>query len=162
MVLCSFVKNKPLIGRDGVQVNGLYLKGIAAADEGMAVKCTISYNDDATNHFIGGVVESIAIALKIASITSFSVSEEYPIAGDTITFTCVASGKEEPTFTFATYSNVFDESLFTELSIPPVTTSGTTYIAKYVTQTIFANPTGQQVTCMVSYWTMFIARTFKI
>ena len=32
-----------------------------------------------------------------------------------------------------------------------MTTSGTTYIAKYVTQTIFANPTGQQVTCMADY-----------
>ena len=151
MSLCSFVKNEPLIGGDGVQVNGLYLKGIAAADEGMALKCTISYNDDAANYFIGGAVESVAIALKIASITSFSVSNAAPIAGDTITFTCVASGKEEPTFSFTTNSNVFDASRFMELPIPPVTTSGTTYTAKYETKISIANPTGQQVTCTVSY-----------
>ena len=151
MALCSFAEKLPLVEVDGVRVNGLNLRGIVASDDGMTVKCTISYIDDAANHFIGGAVESVAIALKIASITSFSVSNADPIAGDTITFTCVASGKEEPTFTFATKNNVFDASRFTELSIPPVTTSGTTYTAKYETKIIIADPTGQQVTCTVSY-----------
>ena len=146
MTLFSFVEKSPLIGGDGVQVDGLYIKGITAADEGMAVKCEIAYTDDVLNHFVGGKVESVAIALKIASITSFSISEADPIAGDTITFTCVATGKDVPNLTFE-----FDESRFQFVSKPEVVSNATTHTAEYITKIITANPTGQKVKCMVSY-----------
>ena len=91
--------------------------------------------------------------LKIAQISSLTVSDDSPINGDTITLTCTATGESAPTFTFSTGNKKsVDSTFFEEVEVVPVETTSTTHVAKYVTKTIAPNVlrSGTTFKCEVS------------
>jgi len=125
---------------------------LTADDDDLMVRCEITYTADSANNFNGGVVTSDTLTLKLASVTSFTVSSDSITNGDTITLTCVATGETVPTFTFYTRGSAFDASKYTFVSGPTVETSGTTFTAEYVTTTKQATVIqgGQKAYCEVN------------
>ena len=129
------------IGTNGIRVSPLTLRDLASEEDGLKVRCNIVYQPDTDNHFFGATVTSGDMVLKIAQISSLTVSDAQPIKGTTITLTCTATGESAPTFTFKTGNKKsVDSTFFEEVSvIPPGDGASTTHVAKYVTKTLIAN-----------------------
>ena len=141
------------IGNDGIRVSPLILNNLNSDEDGLKVRCNIAYQADTDNHFFGATVTSGDMILKIAQISSLTVSDDSPINGATITLTCTATGEAAPTFTFTTGNKkTVDSTFFEEVEVVPVETTSTTHVAKYVTKTIAPNVlrSGTTFKCEVS------------
>ena len=142
-----------LTGDDGVRVSPLFVMNLKSNDDGLKVRCNIAYQADTENHFFGGTVTSSDMVLKIAHITEFKASNVGPVKGDTITLTCLATGKTAPTFKFSSPGrNVIDHTFYEEVKGVEVSSDGTTHTAKYTTKALAPNVLrdGQLIECEVS------------
>ena len=131
----------------------MWLTNLNSDDDGLKVRCNIAYQTDTKNSFFGGRVTSGDMVLKIARITEFTVSNDGPISGETITLTCVAAGETAPTFKFTTSGqDTMDSTFYEEVKSLEVSSDGTTHSAKYEIKTLAPSVmrNGRRIVCTVS------------
>ena len=119
-------------------------------DANIMVKCKITYPTDEAKNFIGGEVEATPLTLKIASISSFTVDDDSPIAGNSVTFTCVAAAESEPEFALTSIGNRLENSRFEITDDQAIEENGDEFTKKYVVISKVAYVSGQSLTCTVS------------
>ena len=86
--------------RDTNRVSTLTVREISEADDGiLKVRCTVNYKTGDESATFGGSVVSPGMTLRVAKLTSATVSNVAPSVGDSFTITCIASAETQPDFT---------------------------------------------------------------
>ena len=141
--------------RYGIRTNILLLGQLREDDDQLMVKCKITYPDVNEKNFVGGEVEATPLTLKIASISSFTVNDAVPIAGNSVTFTCIATAQSQPQFSLTTKGSPLKHGRFEITEEPDIEQNVYDFTKKYVITTKLAYVSGQTLTCTVCK-TLFI------
>ena len=143
----------PLTSTEGIRTFSLSLLNVQDTDDGVKVRCNITYQTDLNFSLYGGTVSSGDLTVKLAQITSFTASNPSPTVGEIITLSCTATGNAAPDFQFwSGIRSSFNTPYLEIIESKTVSQAGNTYTATLKVKAILANNlrNGESLTCRVS------------